>query len=842
MLHMKEFASRRKNPNKSRNELQSTSLFGREGHLPKSGARIRHIFPFGKGADRKASQEVIATIKRPAEPTKDGALPPGEPPHGRKPFESSEPGEPDPLGLFVKNRERQEGSRGQYFLSDLSKTLDEIEETNPDKLPAAVAEIVNLYQMDAAGWKAFEIAPKRAESVFNAAVLISIDRVLASQQTAQAFVDALDAKFEASDAKADEDLIAKLPVWSLNMSSSSISPQAITTITLWALKRLPEEFNPLHIFVEGTEGLGKRSGKNLHAMANAFEQQGVRALAAAADDIADVLDEVMHVTGFPAEMGTTIEEVTKTIGFDSFEALGDYYGYNTEIKEAVVTRVLYGIEPGLYKHQIIVDTLPTFQKLLNVFDMDSNAKIQDADADTIRQLIYPAGVIQKRVLQGSIAEDHTYNIANAILERAKNLQRVGELKIAKNDEDTRRILSQQDTYKVISARSEEAFWDRLSEYAEWNELNPANTSTLYERWRATLIRYRKNEHTRQILAQEELSPETLLPETLVGMKTKVTEGSIVYDSIGELIADMRKFFIPLTERIKSNIVAKGAIAKSLGNSDQTEQDLLSQKTIDAAVVIMDRLEEEIREWDAKGAKKSWGDSADKKDYKDPYNYSGGLFTGYGIGAYKGPGNKYHLTLQGRDYAYNPNNPTDKIEDYAAFVKKEVSYTESVNVTYIAAPSDIPQRQSREGGDDETTIMRISLQDMADSFGSIFGLTEDEKQQLMQEAKTRRKDSAVLFQKDGLKFSISEYDRGIVEGEFDQTSGEVITTKSVFNPDSDHPKFFLPRIEVKITGENQSEINRLGHLSKAVGEVVKRRLENEKRGDIILPGFWSYDFK
>ena len=92
----------------------------------------------------------------------------------------------------------------------------------------------------------------------------------------------------------------------------------------------------------------------------------------------------------------------------------------------------------------------------------------------------------------------------------------------------------------------------------------------------------------------------------------------------------------------------------------------------------------MREWVAKNDGKPYRDSWDDGG-GDPYKYSGGLFSGHGIGISRGEDGTFRLSLSGRGYNYNSSRPTQQIDDFAAFVGKAVAYEGDVELEYRGDP-------------------------------------------------------------------------------------------------------------------------------------------------------------
>ncbi len=226
----------------------------------------------------------------------------------------------------------------------------------------------------------------------------------------------------------------------------------------------------------------------------------------------------------------------------------------------------------------------------------------------------------------------------------------------------------------------------LSQAAEFQDQPHAGTR-LYDSWRFAFIHRRKNERAHIALANIGVSTEELEATNVEAIESRSSNGHVIYESIDELIDDLRAYFIPTLPEY--DVDASGThVQSNVERHDGEEAALIMQgmqRLFGDDKSQTERIIDELTEWAAGqlGDRRNKHTTLEKyfdsfdDGYGDPYKYHSGYLGGHRISAKKLWSGQIALNMRGGGYAYSERGPTKQIDDFAAYVGRKVVYEDAV---------------------------------------------------------------------------------------------------------------------------------------------------------------------
>lgn len=478
------------------------------------------------------------------------------------------------------------------------------------------------------------------------------------------------------------------------------------------------------------------------------------------------------------------------------------------------------------------------QALAEIMEAHGLTDAEEIDHATLTdaggELLFAAGAIETQTESRSIgatdANVTTLNTARQLLDKAVEMRRAG----AQFSNDAY-ALDRHEDRSVTSANSVDDFWNKLAQLAEWrSEMNPHQVSGLYEEWRDRFIRSRQQERAARILAEHGVDPTDCLPEGFDHLTVTIGHGTVSYGGVEDLLKDMRDYFVPRTDRFEAGIVAGEAVNDAVGRAATAS--LLSRINPDGDDGVMVRLEREITAWSL-GHDKLYKDSQDSGG-GDPYRYSDGLFTEHGIGISitRTDDDKFHLSLQGRGCNYYSKQPTKQIDDFAAFVGKDIAYGGDIKLTYTGQPptefnvSTLERTIRGEVQVDDVVALSLPVGESLNQLQKLLNLRSKTIKKLWSIIESNPSGIETPSVRDGdIVVGISPYHRlpRQARRSADSTRLEGYST-IVNNKGREERYFFLPELGVHVQSTDptrQAELSRMFHAIGTVARNSTRRSYN-----------------
>jgi hypothetical protein len=350
---------------------------------------------------------------------------------------------------------------------------------------------------------------------------------------------------------------------------------------------------------------------------------------------------------------------------------------------------------------------------------------------------------------------------------------------------------------ALLAESPDEFWANAAELAQVRQLDPATTSRLYTAWREGLIERR----LAQSAAAEAPGPQ---PPLGTSLRVEVPDGVVRYWSSDELIADLRSYFTPGADRAMSTPITGVSRRAAVGSSAGAA--LLDQVNMGYDVQNMDRIEQEIREWDS---------APDVRDgpYVDveavgggmPYKYGPGLFSGHGIHVGR---SDEGLELRFSGGGLGPSG-VSMLKDFAAFQNRSLQYEGPVELTYtITPPDDIAARPvtpslNARPGELGQVVVPLPLDRIARHLQEISGCTDADAAALGAVLKTPRDDlTGEPMPLDAAQLTIGGYGHRFTPAAVD---GEAAATVLQYD---DRVTMTMPSVQVRIALPDPDRHSRL----------------------------------
>lgn len=349
--------------------------------------------------------------------------------------------------------------------------------------------------------------------------------------------------------------------------------------------------------------------------------------------------------------------------------------------------------------------------------VESPEDVESLTADQLDQLIFAAHmVVDRNYLHREAAE---LPLATAIMDRASAMQREGHSFAGVHHTY---YVGEHEKRPVRYATTEPRFWAELAQYAEWHEVTPTSVATLYGDWKDRYVAWQSFERAKHAIDESGSSAEDFLPEGCVNIEVVPHGGTVVYDDIENLLFDMRRYYVPRSERFDSFTAAAPEIITSSGMDTVAGLSLLAQLNALAGTsdeANMNRIEEEMRAELRRS--NEYRDSYDD-GMGDPYKYMTTMFSGQGIAVRRNPEGAYELSIEGR--GYNRGNPTEFIERFAILNGRDVTYGDGMSINYYANTPEELVRVTRGEGDKTRDFVKVAvpLGAILQTLGNTLGLS------------------------------------------------------------------------------------------------------------------------
>lgn len=472
------------------------------------------------------------------------------------------------------------------------------------------------------------------------------------------------------------------------------------------------------------------------------------------------------------------------------------------------------------------NAIPAFREIAGSYGVTTSEEVALSELQDADELLLAAScvVTQAEHLSLDLSEENAPIgvLATAVLDRAVELRRAG---VSFPDHDY--TLNTQEERPVLAAPSVDEFWNRLAKLAEWrSEINPGQVSSLYEQWRSRFISTRQQEGARTVLHEHGIDPNSdFKPEGIDFLTVRVRHGTVAYDSIDEIIHNMREYFVPRMDRFEAGIVAKEAVENAVGSAATAS--MLSSINPGGDGAIMDRLEQEMRAWvaqeDGQPYRDSWDDGGG-----DPYKYSGGLFSRHGIGITRSEDGRFRFSLGGRGYNFNSSRPTQQIDDFAAFVGRAVEYEGDVELEYRGEPPSefvkgtLTRTIREETKVEDAVAVSLPVEAVFRQLQGLLNLRDEAIAGLWQIVESDPRGTDIPGIRDGnVIVGISPYSRFPRQPQrsADGTRLEGYTTIHKEEREK-HRYFFLPEMGVHIKSNEPDQQASLAQLFHAIGTMVR----------------------